>query len=85
MGLLPFLECLTSCNTHSVFQGPTFSEDFTCCHTEMGVAGQTCCFTQSQCTDTGLTRSSVDPVTPGAWQDSHNGEVTCTTTEKTTG
>ena len=34
-------------------------------HTEIEVADQTFCFTQSQCTDIGQTSPSVDPTTPG--------------------
>ena len=44
---------------------------FTCCHTEIEVADQTVCLTQSQYTDTGLTSPSTDPIIPGAWQGSH--------------
>ena len=51
----------------------------TCYHTEIEVADQTFYLTQSQYTDTGLTSSSADPITPDPWQGSHrraNFEVT---------
>ena len=41
------------------------------CHTEMEVADQTFYLTQSQYTDTGPTGPIGDPITPGAWRDSH--------------
>ena len=44
---------------------------FTCCHTEIEVADPTLHLTQSQYTDTGPTSPSTNPITPGAWQDSH--------------
>ena len=40
-------------------------------YTEIEVADQTFCLTQSQFTDTGPTSPSADPITPGAWQGSH--------------
>ena len=43
----------------------------TCCHNGIEVADQTFHFKQSQNTDTGPTSPSTDPITPGAWQDSH--------------
>ena len=46
---------------------------------EIDVANLTFYLTQSQCTDTGSTSPSSDPMTPGAWQGSHwsaNVEVT---------
>ena len=71
--------CLT-CQQHaSVSQGRICSDNFTSCHTEMEDADQTFHLTQSQYTDTGLTSPSADPITSGAWQDSHwsaNFEVT---------
>ena len=60
--------CLTSQQYASVSQGRICSDNFTCCHTEIEVADQTFHLTQSQYTDTGPTRSSTDPITPGAWQ-----------------
>ena len=47
------------------------AKNFTCCHTEIEVAGQTFHLTQSRYTDTGPTSPSTDPITPGAWQGSH--------------
>ena len=41
------------------------------CHTEIEVADQTFDLIKSQYTDTGPTSPSIDPITPGAWQDSH--------------
>ena len=63
--------CLTSQQHASVSQGRICSDNFTCCHTEIGVADQTFYLTQSQYTDTGPTSPSADPITPGAWQGSH--------------
>ena len=71
--------CLTSQQQASVSQGRICSDNFTCCHTEIEVAGRTFYLTQSQYTDTGPTSPSADPITPGAWQGSHwsaNFEVT---------
>ena len=77
--LLSLLGCLTSQQHASVSQGRICSDNFTCCHIEIQVADRTFHLTQSQYTDTGPTSSSADPITPGAWQDSHwsaNFEVT---------
>ena len=63
--------CLMSQQQASVSQGRIRSDNCTCCHTEIEVAEQTFHFTQSQYTDTGQTSPSTDPITPGAWQDSH--------------
>ena len=63
--------CFTSQQQASVSQGRICSDNFTCCHTEIEVADQTFCLTQSQYTDTGPTSPSADPRTPGAWQGSH--------------
>ena len=63
--------CLTSQQQASVSQGRIFSDNCTCCHTEIEVADQTFYLTQSQYTDTGPTSPSDDPITPGAWQGSH--------------
>ena len=74
-----FVGCLTSQQQASVSQGRICSDNFTCCHTEIEVADPTFYLTQSQCTDTGPTSPSIDPITPGAWQGSHwsaNFEVT---------
>ena len=71
--------CLTSQQHASVSQGRISSDNFTCCHTEIEVADPTFYLTQSQCTDTGPTSPSADPITLGAWQGSHwsaNFEVT---------
>ena len=65
------VDCLTSQQQASVSQGRICSDNFTCCHTEIQVADQTFYLTQSQCTDTGPTSPSSDPITPGAWQGSH--------------
>ena len=58
--------CLSSQQHASVSQGRICSHNFTCCHTEIEAADQTFYLTQSQYTDTGPTRPSADPVTPGA-------------------
>ena len=71
--------CLTSQQHASVSRGRVCSDNFTCCHTEIKVADQTFYLTQSQYTDTGPASPGADPITPGAWQDSHwsaNFEVT---------
>ena len=65
------LACLTSQQHASVSQGQICSDKFTCCHTEMEVAYQTFCLTQSQYTNTGPTSPSTDPIMPGSWQGSH--------------
>ena len=77
--LLSFVGCLTSQQHASVSQGRTCSDYFTCCHTEIEVAGQTFHLAQSQYTHTGPASPSTDPITPGAWQGSKwsaNFEVT---------
>ena len=63
--------CFTSQQHASVSQGRICSDDFTCCHTEIGIADQTFYLTQSQYTDAGPTSLSTDHITPGAWQGSH--------------
>ena len=63
--------CLSSQHNASVSPGRIYSDNFTCCHTEIGVADQTFYLTQSQYTDTELTSASADPITPGTWQGSH--------------
>ena len=63
--------CLTSQQHASVSQGRIYSDNFTCCHTEIEVADHTFYLTQSQYTDTGPTSPSADPRTPGTWQGSH--------------
>ena len=62
--------CLTSQQHVSVSQGRICSDSFTCCHAEIEVADPTFYLTQSQCTDTGPTSPSADPM-PGAWQGGH--------------
>ena len=69
--LLLLVGCLTSQQHASVSQGRICSDNFTCCHTEIEVADQTFCLTQSQYTDTGPTSLSADPTMPGAWLGSH--------------
>ena len=66
-----FVGCLSSQQHASVSQGRICTDNFTCCHTEIEAADQTFHLTQSQYTDTGPTSPSADPITPGAWQDSH--------------
>ena len=66
-----FVGCLSSQQHASVSQGRIFSDNSTCCHTEIEAADQTFYLTQSQYTDTGPTSPSTDPITPGAWQGSH--------------
>ena len=60
-----FFGCLTSQQHASVSQGRIYSDNFTCCHTEIEVADQTFHLTQSQYTDTGPNNPSTDPITPG--------------------
>ena len=55
----------------NVSQGRIYSDNYTCCHTEIEVANQTFYLTQSQYTDTRPTSPSTDPLTPSAWQGSH--------------
>ena len=69
--LLLFVVCLTSQQHASVSQGRICSVYFMCCHTEVEVADLTLHLIQSQYTDSGPTSPSTDPITPGAWQDSH--------------
>ena len=66
-----YVGCLTSQQQASVSQGRICSDKFTCCHTELEVADPTFYLTLWQYTDTGPTSPSADPITPGAWQDSH--------------
>ena len=71
--------CSTSQQQASVSQGRIFSDNCTCCHTEIQVADPTFYLNQSQYTDTGSTSPSADLISPGAWQGSHwsaNFEVT---------
>ena len=63
--------CLTSQQQVSVSQGRICSDNCTCLHTEVEAADQTFYLTQSQYTDTGPASPSTDPISPGAWQDSH--------------
>ena len=51
--LLLLVGCLTSQQQASVSQERIYSDNFTCCHTEIEVADQTFYLTQSQYTDTG--------------------------------
>ena len=69
-GMLFLVGCLTSQQHASLYQGRTYSDSCTCCHTEIEVADQACYITQSQNTDTGPTSPSADPITPGTWQNS---------------
>ena len=62
---------LTSQQHTSVSQGRIFSDNCTCCHTEVEAADQTFYLTQSQYTDTWSTSPSSDTKTPGVWQGSH--------------
>ena len=57
----------------TVSQGRSCSDKLTCYHTEIEVGQQAFYPTQSQCTGTGPTSPSADPITydPGAWQGSH--------------
>ena len=66
-----FFGCLSSQQHASVSQGRIYTDNFTCCHTEIEAADPTFHLTQSQYTDTGPTSPSADPITPGAWQGSH--------------
>ena len=47
-----------------------WSDNCTCCHTEIEAADQTCNLTLSEYTDTEPTGQSADPITAGAWQGS---------------
>ena len=59
--------CLTSQQHASVSPRRIYTDNFTCCHTEIEVADPTFYLTQSQYTDTGQTRPSADPIMPGAY------------------
>ena len=59
------VDCLMSQQHANVSQGRICTDSFTCCHTEIEVADPTFYLTQSQCTDTGQTSPSTDPVMPG--------------------
>ena len=61
-----FVGCLTSLQQASVSQRRICTDNFTCCHTEIEAADQTFYLTQSQCTDTGPTSPSTDPIMPVA-------------------
>ena len=50
----------------SVSQERICRDNFTCCHTEIETADQTCCLNQSQYTDTGPTSSNSNPKMQGA-------------------
>ena len=54
-----------------VSQGWICSDKCMYCHSEIEVADQTFCVTQSQHTDTGSTSPSADPITLSVWQGSH--------------
>ena len=64
--LLLFVGCQTSQHHATVSQGRICSDNCTCYHTEIEVADQTLCLTQSQYADIGPTNPSADPITPGA-------------------
>ena len=66
-----FVGCLTSQQHASVPQGWICSDNFTCCHTEIEIAGKTFYLTQSQYTETGPTSPCTDPIMPDALQGSH--------------
>ena len=66
-----FICCLMSQQHASVSQGRICSDNFTRCHTEIEVAGQTFHLTQSQYTGIAPTSPSTRPITPGAKQGSH--------------
>ena len=59
-----FVGSLTSQKHASVSHGRICSENFTCCHTEIGAADPTFYLTQSQYTDTGPTSPIAEPITP---------------------
>ena len=73
MGLLVgwLVACFMSQQHPGASQGRICSNKCTCRHTDAEVTNQTFYLTQPQNTDTGPTIPSVDPITPGAWQDSH--------------
>ena len=52
-------------------QHASWSENCTCCHSEIHVAHQIFYLTQSQYTYTGQTSPGADPVNPGSRQGSH--------------
>ena len=80
--VIPVSNVMATIPCAMVFWLGTDRHNFTCCHTEIEVADPTFYLPQSQCTDTGPTSPSADPITPGVWQVSHwraNFEVTAMT------
>ena len=59
-----FVGCLASQQHISLSQGRIYSDNCTCCHTELEVADQTLYLFKSQYTDTRRTSPSADPITP---------------------
>ena len=68
--VLMFVGCLTPRQHACASQGQICSHNFTCCHTQIEAADPTFYLTQSQCTDTGPTSPSADPIIPGTGQGS---------------
>ena len=65
--------CLTFQQHATASRERTCSDNCTSCHTEIGAADQAFYLTQSPYIDTGPTSSSVDPITPDAWQGGYEG------------
>ena len=78
--------CLTS-QQHASVSGRIYSDNCTYYGTEIEAADQIFSITQSQYADNRPTSPRADPMTPGAWQDSHwrtNSEVPGMTGERST-
>ena len=69
-GVCWLVGCLASQQHACVSQGRIYSDNCTCCHTEIEAADQTISPSHS-ILKTGPTSPNVDPITPGAWQGSH--------------
>ena len=71
--------CLASQPCAGIPRGWSCSDNFTCCHTETEVPGQTFYLTQSLYTGARPASPNPDPISPGAWKGNHrstNDEVT---------
>ena len=70
-GLLLLADCLTSQQHSSASKGRNWSDNCTCCHTEIEVADQICYLTQPQYTDTKPASPSAGAIKLETWQGSH--------------
>ena len=63
--------CSKSQQNAGVSQERSCSDKLTCCHTQIEVADENFCLSQSQYTDIGPTSLSADPIPTVAWLGSH--------------